>query len=66
MASSQGAAARAGVREDDVIVGVGNQSVRDVKALEAALAALPKDRPVPVMIRRGDWAQYALIRPEPR
>ena len=66
VASSQGAAARAGVREDDVIVGVGNQSVRDVKALEAALAALPKDRPVPVMIRRGDWAQYALIRPEPR
>ena len=34
--------------------------------IKAQTAALPKDRPVPVMIRRGDWAQYALIRPEPR
>ena len=63
VASAQGPAARAGVREEDVIVGVGNTQVRDVKALEAALAGLPKDRPVPVLIRRGDWAQYALIRP---
>jgi serine protease Do len=66
VASAQGAAARAGVREEDVIVGVGNLPIRDVKTFESTLAALPKDRPVPVMIRRGDWAQYALIRPDPR
>jgi serine protease Do len=66
VSAAQGAAARAGVREDDVIVGVGNQAVRDLRTFEGILTALPKDRPVPVMIRRGDWAQYALIRPEPR
>ena len=63
VASAEGPSARAGLREDDVIVGIGNQSVRDLRGFNAAIAALPADRPVPVMIRRGDWAQYALIRP---
>jgi serine protease Do len=63
VASAEGAAARAGLREDDVIVGVGNQGVRDVRGFDTTIAALPAERPVPVMIRRGDWAQYALIRP---
>jgi serine protease Do len=63
VASVEGAAARAGLREDDVIVSIGNQGVRDVRGFDATIAAFPAERPVPVMIRRGDWAQYALIRP---
>jgi serine protease Do len=30
------------------------------------VAALNKDRPVSILIRRGDWAQYALVRPNGR
>lgn len=61
--SADGAAARAGLREGDVIVTVANTEVGSVKEFEAALARLDKARPVNVLFRRGEWAQYAVIRP---
>ncbi|MDP2264098.1 MAG: Do family serine endopeptidase [Hydrogenophaga sp.] len=60
---AEGPAARAGLREGDVIVAVANVEVASVKDLEAALARLDKSRPVNVLFRRGEWAQYAVIRP---
>jgi serine protease Do len=54
------------LREDDVIVGVGNRQVGNLNDFKTAVAGLPKDRPVSMLIRRGDWAQYALVRPEVR
>lgn len=57
------AAARAGLREGDVIMTVANVSVGSVKELEAVLAKLDKTKPVPVLFRRGEWAQYTVIRP---
>ncbi len=57
------AAARAGLREGDVIVALGNTEVITLKDFEAAVAKLDKGKPVSVLFRRGDWAQYALIRP---
>lgn len=63
---AQGPAARAGLREEDVIVGVGNRQIANMADFEAAVAGLPQDRPVNMLIRRGDWAQYALVRPDPR
>jgi serine protease Do len=66
VSSAEGASARAGIREDDVIVALGNQQVGSVKDFERAVAKLEKNRPVSVLIRRGDWAQYALIRPASR
>ncbi len=63
MVSAEGAAARAGLREGDVIVTVANTEVGNVKEFEAALARLDKARPVNVLFRRGEWAQYAVIRP---
>ncbi|MDI3383008.1 DegQ family serine endoprotease [Xenophilus aerolatus] len=57
------AAARAGLREGDVIMAVGNVEVANVKEFDAALAKSDKSKPISVLFRRGEWAQYALIRP---
>ncbi len=56
-------AARAGLKEGDVIVAVANLEVTSVKEFEAAVAKADKTKPVSVLVRRGEWAQYALIRP---
>ena len=57
------AAARAGLREGDVILQLANAEVTDLKSFEAAWAKADKAKPVNVLVRRGDWAQYVLIRP---
>ena len=56
-------AARAGVKEGDVIVAIANTEVNNVKEFEAAVAKMDKSKPVNLLFRRGEWAQYALIRP---
>ena len=56
-------AARAGLREGDVIVAVGNAEVVSVKEFEAAVVKADKTKPVNLLVRRGEWAQYALIKP---
>ena len=61
--SAEGAAARAGLREGDVILAVANTEVATVKEFDAALAKVDKSKAVNVLFRRGEWAQYALIRP---
>ena len=61
--TAEGAAGRAGLREGDVIVAVANSEVTSVKEFEAALAKADKSKSVNVLFRRGEWAQYALIRP---
>jgi serine protease Do len=58
-----GAAARAGLREGDVILSLANTEVTDVKQLEALVARQDKGRPLNLLFRRGEWAQYAVIRP---
>jgi len=57
------AAARAGIREGDVIVAIANVEVASVKDFESAVAKVDRSKPVNVLVRRGEWAQYALIRP---
>ena len=57
------AAARAGVREGDVIVAIANVEVGNVKEFEAAVAKVDRNKPVNILFRRGEWAQYAVIRP---
>ena len=59
----EGAAARAGIREGDVIVAVANAEVTSVKEFEVAAAKVDKTKPVSVLFRRGELAQFALIRP---
>jgi serine protease Do len=61
--ASDGAGARAGLREGDVIVAVGNVEVNNVREFEQAIARADKSKPIVVQLRRGELAQYALIRP---
>jgi serine protease Do len=64
--SVEGAAARAGVREDDVIVTIDNVEVVDAKQFNAQVGKLDKNKPVSVMVRRGELTNYLVIRPAPR
>jgi serine protease Do len=59
----EGAAARAGLREGDVIIAIANTEITNAKEFEAALAKLDKTKAVNVLLRRGELAQYVLIRP---
>ena len=61
--SATEAAARAGLREGDVILAIANAEVSNVKEFEAVISKVDKSRAVNVLVRRGEWAQYALIRP---
>jgi serine protease Do len=56
-------ATRAGIREGDVIVQVANAEVTDTKNFLQLMGRLDKSKPVNVLLRRGEWAQYVLIRP---
>ncbi len=56
-------ASRAGIREGDVIVQLANNEVPDVKTFAQMVGRLDKSKPVNVLLRRGEWAQYVLIRP---
>ncbi len=57
------AAARAGLREGDLILAVANVEVANTREFESAIAKADKSKALSVLFRRGDWAQYALIRP---
>ena len=61
--SVDGAAARAGVREGDVITLMDNAEISDVKQFMALAGKLDKTKPVTVLVRRGDWVNYVVIRP---
>jgi serine protease Do len=57
------AAARAGLREGDVILSLANAEVSSVKEFEVILSKQDKNKALSVLYRRGEWAQYAIIRP---
>ncbi|KQW64362.1 DegQ family serine endoprotease [Variovorax sp. Root411] len=57
------AAARAGLREGDIILAVANVEVSNAREFESAVGKADKSKALSVLFRRGDWAQYALIRP---
>jgi serine protease Do len=61
--SVEGAASRAGLREGDVILAVDNAEVADAKAFAAAAGKADRNKPVTVLVRRGEWVNYLVIRP---
>jgi len=58
-----GPAARAGLREGDVILSVDNVEVTDVKQFQTVLQKADKGKSISVLVRRGDWVNYFVIRP---
>jgi serine protease Do len=59
------AAARAGIREGDLILAVANSEVASVQAFEALVSRLDKSRPLSLLIRRGNAVDFVTIRPAP-
>ncbi len=67
VAAVEGAAARAGLQVDDVILQLGNAEVADSRQFQDLAAKASKaGRTVSVLVRRGDWVNFLLIRPESR
>ena len=60
--AAQGAGARAGLREGDVVLAVGNKQVLQVADFNAAVAGLEKGKVITVLVRRGETVQYVLVR----
>ena len=58
-----GAAARAGLREGDVILALDNTEITDLKQFLVLAAKAEKTRAVSVMVRRGEWVNYLVIKP---
>jgi len=58
------AAARAGIQEGDVILALANAETPSVKVFDGLVAKLDRSKPVSLLIRRGEWAQYTVIRPQ--
>ena len=63
ISAADGPAARAGVQEGDLVLAVANSEVTDARQFEALVGKLDKARPVNLLLRRGEWAQYVVIRP---
>ena len=61
--SVDGAAARAGVREGDVILSIDNTEIADSKQFTTVANKAEKARSVSVLVRRGEWTNYLVIRP---
>ena len=61
--SVEGAAARAGIREGDVLLSIENNEVTSAKQFEAVVAKLDKSKAVTALVRRGDTVNFVIIRP---
>jgi serine protease Do len=64
--SVEGPAARAGLREGDVIVTLDNVEIKDAKQLNELVAKLDKGKQVSALVRREDSTNFVLIRPPAR
>jgi len=62
VAAVQGAGARAGLREGDVVLAVGNKQVLQVADFNAAVSTVEPGKIVSVLVRRAESVQYVLVR----
>jgi len=63
--SVEGASARAGLRQGDVIMSLDNQDVTGSRQFNELAARLDRSKTHVVLVRRGDSAGFVPIRPAP-
>jgi serine protease Do len=63
--AAEGAAARAGIRENDIILSLDNVEVTGAKQFDGLLAKADKAKPLTLLIRQGDTARFVIVRPSP-
>ncbi|MGS0753465.1 Do family serine endopeptidase [Roseateles sp. GG27B] len=61
--AASGAAARAGLREGDLILSVDNTEVVSVKQLQTLLTKLEKAKVISLVVRRDDVVSFVLLKP---
>ena len=64
--SAEGAAAAAGLRPGDIVIAVNNTDVTSARQFDELLEALDRSKPVVLLVKRGESAQFVPIRPEQR
>jgi serine protease Do len=57
-----GPAARAGLREGDVVLALDNTEISDLKQFLAVAGKIEKGKAVSVMVRRGEWVNYLVLK----
>jgi len=61
--AADAAAARAGLKEGDIILSAGNTEIHSVRELEAVVAKADSGKPVNMLVQRGDLVQFVLVKP---
>jgi serine protease Do len=61
--TAEGAAARAGLREGDVILSIDNVEITSAKQFESVATKLDKSRSVTALVRRGENVNFLIIKP---
>jgi serine protease Do len=59
----EGAAARAGLREGDVILTVDNTEITSARQFTTLVEKADKSKPLTVLVRRGEQSNFLIIRP---
>ena len=64
--AAEGGAARAGLREGDVILSIDNTEILSAQQFGTVVARMDRAKPTTVLVRRGEWVNYVVIRPAAR
>jgi serine protease Do len=61
--TAEGAAARAGIRENDVVLTVDNIEITSAKHFDSVMAKLDKAKPVTMLVQQGNLAKFLIVKP---
>ncbi len=61
--TAEGAAARAGIHENDVVLSVDNVEITSAKQFEGVIAKLDKAKPVTMLVQQGNLAKFLIVKP---